>query len=171
MLIVSGSDINHLNLVILQERIEGTVKLRDSGLGRGAFGSFRAASIHSGNFRVGLGIDSIDHPALSNVAGADDAPLHCLLFVHLRILSLAYIRYLLGCVIAPHRTDVSNSGREFSRLSTQTGFPTPFCLRNDHAYCPQKLLVADVVLRGAVDLLYKHVYILASDKGTNRVRD
>ena len=74
MLIVSGSDINHINLVIRQERIEGTVKLRDSGLGREAFSSLRAAAIHGGNFRVGLGIDGIDHPALSNVTGADDAP-------------------------------------------------------------------------------------------------
>src|SRR4030088_3308561 len=96
MLIVSGSDINHINLVIRQERIEGTVKLRDSGLGREAFSSLRAAAIHGGNFRVGLGIDGIDHPALSNVTGADDAPFQCLLFVHLRILSLAYVRYLVG---------------------------------------------------------------------------
>src|SRR3984893_13570905 len=96
MLIVSGSDINHLNLVIRQERIEGTVKFGDSGLGRKAFGSFRATAVHSGNFGVGLSIDGIDHPALSNVTGADDAPFQCLRFVHLRILSLAYVRYLVG---------------------------------------------------------------------------
>src|ERR1700683_3000919 len=74
-------------------------------------------------------------------------------------------------VIAPHRTDLGNSGRESSSMSTKIGFPTRFWLRNDHAYCPQKSLVAGVVLGGAVNRLDKHVYILASDKGTNRIRD
>src|ERR1700722_14396686 len=74
-------------------------------------------------------------------------------------------------VIAPHRTDLGNSGREFSSMSTKIGFPTPFWLRNDHAYCPRKLLVADVVLRGAVYRLYKDVYILARYKGTHRIRN
>src|SRR6202035_5740095 len=58
------------------------------------------------------------------------------------------------------------SGHEY-----QDRFSHPFWLRNDHAYCPQKSLVADVVLRGAVDRLDKHVCILASYKGTNRIRD
>src|SRR5580692_654708 len=96
MLIVSGSDVNRLNLGIRQERIEGTIKFWDSGLGRKAFSSFRATAVHGSNFRVGLGIDGIDHPALSNVTGADDAPFQCLGFVHLRILSLACVRYLAG---------------------------------------------------------------------------
>src|ERR1700691_3008119 len=96
MLIVPGSDVNGVNLVIHQEGIEGTIKLGDSGLGGKEFGSFRAAAIDGGHFRVGLGIDGIDHPALSNVTGADDAPFQYLRFVHLRILSLAYVRYLGG---------------------------------------------------------------------------
>src|SRR6478736_3731590 len=96
MLIVSGSDVNRINLVIRQEGIERTIKLRDSGLCRKAFGSFRAAAIHGGHFRVDLGIDGIDHPALSNVTGTNDAPFHYLRFVHLRILSLAYVRYHVG---------------------------------------------------------------------------
>src|SRR5258708_33389251 len=96
MLIVSGSDVNRINLVIRQEGLEGPIKLRDSGLCRKAFGSFRAAAIHGGHFRVGLGIDGIDHPALSNVTGTDDAPFQYLCFLHLRILSLAYVRYLVG---------------------------------------------------------------------------
>src|ERR1700692_155464 len=96
MLIVSGSDVNRINLVIRQEGIEGTIKLRDSGLGGKAFGSFRAAAIDGGHFRVGLGIDGIDHPALSDVTGTDDAPFQYLRLVHLRILSLTYVRYLVG---------------------------------------------------------------------------
>src|ERR1700761_647354 len=94
MLIVSASDVNRINLIIGQEGIEGTIKLRNSGLGRKAFGSFRAAAIDGDHSRVGLGIDGIDHPALSNVTGTDDAPIQYLRFVHLRILSLAYVRYL-----------------------------------------------------------------------------
>src|ERR1700685_3505269 len=96
MLIVPGSDINRINLVIRQEGIEGTIKLRDSGLGGKEFDSFQAAAINGGHFRVGLSIDGIDHPALSNVTGTDDAPFQYLRFVHLRILSLAYVRYLGG---------------------------------------------------------------------------
>src|ERR1700722_13091817 len=96
MLIVSSSDVNRINLVIRQEGLEGTIKLRDFGFCRKAFGSFRAAAIHGGHFRVGLGIDGIDHPALSDVAGTDDAPFQYLRFVHLRIQTLAYVRYLVG---------------------------------------------------------------------------
>src|ERR1700722_16059217 len=96
MLIVSSSDVNRINLVIRQESVEGTIKLRDSGLCGKAFGSFRAAAIHGGHFRVGLGIDGIDHPALSNATGTDDAPFQYLRFVHLRILPPAYVRYLVG---------------------------------------------------------------------------
>src|SRR6478672_1617842 len=96
MVIVSGSDVNRIDLVIRQEGIEGTIKLRDSGFCRKAFGSFRAAAIQSGDFRVGLGIDGIDHPALSDVAGTDDAPFQYLLFVHLRIQTLTYVTYLAG---------------------------------------------------------------------------
>src|ERR1700722_6362624 len=96
MLIVSGSDVNRINLVIGQEGIEGTIKLRDSGLCRKTFGSFRAAAIHSDHLRVSLGVDGIDHPALSYVTGPDDAPFQYLRFLHLRIRSPAYVRYLVG---------------------------------------------------------------------------
>src|ERR1700730_14033441 len=101
MLIVSGSDVNRINLVIRQECIEGAIELRDSGLCRKAFGSFQAAAIHGGHFGVGLGIDGIDHPALSNVTGTDDAPFQYLRFGPLRILSPAMLGTLWADVIAP----------------------------------------------------------------------
>src|ERR1700732_5223894 len=56
-------------------------------------------------------------------------------------------------------------------MSTKIVFPTPFLAEERSRLLPQKSLVADVVLRGATDRLDKHVCILASYKGTNRIRD
>src|ERR1700739_1375707 len=91
MLIISGSDVDGINLLVPKEGIERTIKFGNSGFRGKVLGSFRAAAIHSVNFGIGLSIDGINHPAFSNVAGADDAPFYYLGFIHLRILLLARV--------------------------------------------------------------------------------